>query len=864
MKKCFLAFLIISFFLLSPFSSPINAFEGASSKHILENGLTILISEMPTSPMVSVYGYVKAGSATEGKYLGTGISHFLEHMLFKGTTSRSVGQIAAQVQAVGGSINASTGMDYTIYTLTVPFDAFDMALDILADVLMNSTMDPDEVEKERDVIFGEMRMRNDNPDSKISELVYRNAYLRHPYKHPIIGYKSLLAKVSREDIVDYYQDYYTPNNIIISLAGNIQTQDVLPKVKEAFKSFQRQSDIPRNLPQEPPQISLRRYEETYPTDLTRLSMAFSSTPLLHKDLYALDVLAGVLGQGGSSRLYLEIYKKQNLVHRISASNYTPIDRGLFEINALLEKKHTDEVIQATLQQIAFIQAKGIRPKELEKSKRQSLSDHVMSQQTSSHVAYSQALDEAFTGDFHFSEKYVEGIKAVTNKDIIRVANQYLNEPALTISILNPEQKEPAAPESSKNNAMGEIKKYTLENGLTVLIRENPTFPLVSVRLMCNGGTRQEGSFNNGISTLTASLWTKGTKSLSAQQIAETTESLGMRLGGYSGKNSLGLSLEALSEDLPRALNLLIDLVKNPDFPEEEINKVKIHMKTALRQRNDNIFRFTSHVLKETLFQHHPFRLDKNGTMESIDHITPEDIDTFYHQWVVPNNMVLTLFGDIDSEEALKDIRKKFGSLRSKPLTLKTHQENPPDTLREKALTMRKEQAMVMFGFQGTSLKHPDRYGLEILSSILGSSFSGRLFSSIREELGQAYTLGGSYSLGIDTGFIYFYVLTTEENVQPVKDLVQKEIQKLQTEPVSEKELNDIKAYLKGEFKSGYETNASLSFITGLDELYGLGFENYQMYDTKIHSVTKEDIQRLARKYLNVNQSVIVVTTPIKK
>jgi len=189
MRKFFLPFLTIAVFLL--FSSPSQAIENRSSKQILDNGLTVLVTEMPSSPVVSVYALVKAGSATEGKFLGTGISHFLEHMLFKGTHGRGVGEIASRIQAVGGSINASTGMDYTIYTITVPFDSFDVALDILSDMLMNSTMDAEEVERERNVIFGEMRLHNDNPGRKIGELTFKNVYIRHPYRHPIIGYKSL-------------------------------------------------------------------------------------------------------------------------------------------------------------------------------------------------------------------------------------------------------------------------------------------------------------------------------------------------------------------------------------------------------------------------------------------------------------------------------------------------------------------------------------------------------------------------------------------------------------------------------------------------------------------------------------------------
>ena len=201
------------------------AFEQNASKTVLDNGLTVLIQEMPDNPMVSIYALVKAGSTTEGKYLGTGISHFLEHMIFKGTEQRQVGEIASQIQALGGTINASTTFDYTIYTITVPTEVFSTALEIMADALMNSKLDPVELEKERQVILGEMRLHHDNPGERLSDLVFQNVYLRHPYRYPIIGFEPLFKQISRDDIWDYYRSLYAPNNIILSIAGGVTPDD---------------------------------------------------------------------------------------------------------------------------------------------------------------------------------------------------------------------------------------------------------------------------------------------------------------------------------------------------------------------------------------------------------------------------------------------------------------------------------------------------------------------------------------------------------------------------------------------------------------------------------------------------------------
>jgi zinc protease len=861
MQKAVVTILTVIFHLF--FSIQLYAFEGESSKHILDNGLIVLVREMPASPVVAVYALVKTGSATEGEYLGSGISHFLEHMLFKGTAKRGVGEIAAQIQAVGGTINALTGMDYTMYTITVPFEAFDAAIDVLADMLMNSVMDPEEMEKEREVIFGEMRLYEDNPDRYLSRLVLRNVYVRHPYSHPIIGYEELLAKVTRQDLLDYYHRHYAPHNMILSIAGHTQTEAILPKIQQAFKDFKPQRRLSRNLPVEPPQISPRRYEEEYPTQLTRLSMTFQGVSLLDRDLYALDVLAMILGQGESSRLYLNVYKKKGLAHQISSSNFTPADQGFFEIDSLLEEDNAPQAIGAVLGEIELIKKDGVKKEELEKAKRQVLTEHVFRYQRASHVSYSQAVDEAFTGDYLFSEKYTEAVRRIHNEDIKRVAKQYLVDSALTIVVLKPKSEEKDAVMDKRKVVAVEIQRHVLDNGLTVLLKEDPTLPLVCIRLSLQGGVRQEEAALNGLSFMTAQVWTKGTRSKNAREIAEQTESLGMTLEAFSGKNSLGLTLECLSGDWDTAVGLLEDLMKNPAFPEAEIVKVKEDMKTVVRRREDDISTVTGLAMRGLLFTRHPLRLNEYGTRETIDRITRQDIADFYARLAVPKNMVLSVFGDIEEGKILAILQKRFGSLPERDVSLKSVREEPPPEPREKTLSMDKEQAMVMFGFHGVEVGHKDRYGLEVLTAVLGSSFSGRLFNSIREQSGQAYALGGNFEPSLDAGLIYFYVLTTDEQAVAVNKILRTDIQELQSVKVSGAELQSIKAYLKGTFQAALETNASLSLTSSLDELYGLGYRYYQHYGDGIEAVTAEDIQRMARQYLDLERVVIVTTLPGK-
>lgn len=832
-----------------------------TQKKILSNGLTVLITEMPSSPQVSIYVLVKTGAATEGPYLGAGISHFLEHMMFKGTEKRKTGEIAGEVQRLGGVINASTGYDQTVYTLTLPAEKFDQGLDIMADMMQHPRFDPQEFEKEREVILREVRLHNDNPDSYLGQLIFEHAYRVHPYHVPVIGYENLFRHVKREELMAYYQEKYAPNNMVLAIAGRVKAQDIFPSVEAAFKDFPRQRFIPRNLPAEPLTFSAQRYEEEYPTELTRLSMAYKGVSVTSKDMVPLDILARILGQGESSRLYQELFAKQKLVYSISASNYTPIDPGIFDVAAELDNARVDQTIVGVKAEIRHIQEKGIAPEELEKIKRQVLSEFFHGRETSAQVAGDTVASEASLGDCHFGKTYVGLINAVTPDDINRVAREYLTDRNLSVVILKPKQKAPAAPAAAPVSQAGEIKKVVLSNGVTLLLRENHRLPIVSIQLAINGGMREEPVAFNGLSQLTANVWTKGTKSLSAEKIAREVESRGMGFSSFSGRNSFGLSAQLLSSDLDYAVNLLAEALKNPSFPDAEIAKEKEKMNAAILARDDEVDDKTSLTLRGLLFKNHPFALDPLGTKESVARIQRKDMVDFYQRYFSAANMAVAVYGDFAADDLVARMEKKLTGIPRQTVALSTHQIAPPTKLIEQTIHMDKEQAVVAIGFLGVDFRSPDQYGLQVMASILGSSFSGRMFTVIRDQMGLAYTLGGNFTPGRDTGLIYFQVLTKNENVDAVKTTLLKLINDLRTQGVTDQELTNMKTYIKGGFKRGIETDGGLAWTTSLDEVYGLGYARYKDFDANIDRVTAADIQRLAQKYLNPDQAVMVICRP---
>lgn len=829
-------------------------------KDTLENGMTVLVTEMPENPMVSVYALVKAGSATEGKYLGSGITHYLEHMLFKETENREVGEISETIQSVGGSINAATSRDYTIYTITVPKESFQVALDVLADMLMNTIFSEAELEKERDVVLKEMILHEDNLDRQLIQKVYQSVYLTHPYQHPIIGYRPTFLQLDKDDLEDYFQTYYRPNNIIFSIAGNVDEEEAFASVRKAFVDFQRKTEISRHISPEADQIAPRFVEFQAPSKVTRAALAYRSVKLLDKDLYALDVLAMILGQGRSSRLLREFYHDQKLVYNISAWNYTPYDEGMFVVNFLSDDQNVEKVIQGIKKEIEMIKKKGVGSDEIKDAKKNVLSDYLMSKQTTGEVARSQAVNEAIAGHHDFDTDYLNGIRAVTKDDITSVASEYLNENSLTTVVMHPPRENEMIQGDSESSHQS-IEKVTLPNGITVLLKENTTFPIATARVFFLGGLREETEEINGVSKMLSSLLLRGTKKRDVHEINEFADSYGMSLGSYSGRNSVGISLDFLKEDTSRAMDLLYDLVAHSTFPETEIIKVKDDMRAAIRQRDDNIFQYSIHHLLTHLYPDHPFRFDQNGSFESLEKISRKNLIEFYDHVLSPQNLVVTIFGDIDASSIKENLEKSFAKIKGQDNKVARFDIEPIRQTREVVERLDKEQAMVLFGFHGIDVDHKDKTGLEVLSGILGSSFSGRLFTRIRDQLGKAYTLGGSSVPSLDQGFIYFYALTSPENAEDVKSLMIEEIQRLQAEKVPTQELENMRQYLIGRFKSGLQTNSDVSFTVGLDELYDLGYKNYLDYQERVHAVTPADLQNLARKYLDIDKAVIQLTLP---
>ena len=858
--KNYLRVLVVALFMQALLLWPVHGEQNGPSRYVLDNGMSVVLLENHRAPVVTIQAWVGAGNLTEAEFSASGISHFGEHMLFKGTERRSVGQIGREVKEAGGRTNAYTGHDKTVYYITFHSDHFDKALDIMADVLMHSVFDPEEVETERDVIIKEIEMNRDDPFRRLYLMAHNTAYDVHPYKNPVIGYENLLRGLTRDDLLTYYKRLYVPNNMAFVVVGDFDAGEALPKIKEAFRDFDRKSITPVIVPQEPRQMGPRERVEEFGVTVAQFMMGFHGPSLNSNDLYPMDVLAIVLGGGDTSRLYRELRERQGIVYSISAWSATPRDPGMFWISGSYEPENRKAVRETIWEEIEKLRAEGVSEEELETARAKVLSGYIFSRETVEGQARSLGSGEMDAHDIFFDKRYVESIGRVTAQDVLDVMEKYFRpENVVTATLMPAGQKtvveEEAQGETPKTASV--VEKTTLPNGLTLLMREDHGTETASVKLFVLGGARAETRANTGIANLMNRVMLKGTKERSAEEIAREIESRGGSIGSFSGYNSMGFEVDMLSRDLKIGIDVLADVVANPSFPDAEVEREKTAALAAIKTVDDQIFASSMKLFRETMFKGHPYSFLVKGDAEAVQSITPQELRSFHFEAVVGSRIVLSVFGDIDKSEVLKNVKKKFGGLDAGREFSGGGKTDPfEEALGQAFKPMKKEQLAILIGFPGVNVADPARYPLEVLSNFLNSQ-GGKLFQTLRDERGLAYSVGAFNILGVEPGAFVLYIMTDPEKAEEAIGGMFEVMTDLRESGLDEGELGRTKVEVTGKHAIEMQTNAQIATQVSFDELYGLGHNEYMEYDARINAVASEDIRRIAMDIFDFNRYTLI-------
>lgn len=407
------------------------------TKIVLKNGLTVIAAEHHFSDVISAHAWIKAGARNEDDK-NNGISHFIEHLLFKGTEKRKVGEIDREIEFRGGEINAATSQDFTYYHITMKAKFVDTALDVLLDAMSNSAFDPAEIEKERMVILEEIRRQDDNPQASLWRLMAKTAFKEHPYRRPVLGTMETISAMTRDMILDYYHKYYRPENMTLVVVGDFKTDDMVKKIKKEFEGFRRESPVPGEMSfKEPPQKEIRQIEETRAIQRTYMNLGWHGPAISDPDTYAMDLLVSILGSGKSSRLYQKIKEEAGLVSSIGAGYLSQRDAGMIAIYTQLSDEKTKETQEAILKEIEKLRKELVTKDEIDKALTLIEASYAFGHETTDGLAHSYGASETiFNLDYELN--YMLNVKKVSREKIKEVANKYLGFDNYSVVVLKPQ------------------------------------------------------------------------------------------------------------------------------------------------------------------------------------------------------------------------------------------------------------------------------------------------------------------------------------------------------------------------------------------------------------------------------------------
>ena len=825
----------------------------------LDNGLMIIVREDHSAPVVSAQAWCMAGSIHEGKWLGAGLSHVLEHMLFKGTATRPGSRIDQEVQEAGGYMNAYTSFDRTVYHIDVPATGARTAIDVLCDIMQHATLPDDELARELDVIRREMDMGQDDPGRRASRRLFETAYTRSPYRFTVIGYPDIFGELKPDDIRGYYAEKYAPNNVFYVVAGDVKNDEVIAQIRTAYEKTKAKALPSVVLPEEPKQTAAREIVEEAPIELGHFHFAWHIPEVRHPDMPALDVLAVLLGCGRSSRLYQQVREKKGVVHHVDAWTYSPGNPGLFGMSAIVDADKFIAARDAMLAEVEKMKTSPVTAGELGKAVKQFIAATLAARKTMEGQAQNLGGNWLAANDLNFSERYLAAVKRVRPDDLLRVAREYLTAENRTLYTLLPDGTAPKVAAAVEEKTEHAIRKFEFPNGLRLLVKEDHRLPFVEYRAMFRGGVLAETRENNGISQLTSRMLLKGTSHRSARDIATEIETVGGSIDSYGGNNSFGVNLETMSSDL------LADVLLNPGCPADALEREREVQIADICADKDNLLKSASLAMRRALFGDIGYGLDSTGGEEAVAKLKVASLKSFHKKLATPNNCVLAIYGDVHLAEVKSAVEKHFGHWKSGNAAnelIRTSPDTSHPLLQRVEEIRDKKQAVVVIGFPGTTMHNEDHYALDLIQESC-SDLGSRLFLRIREQLGLAYYVGAQQFAGLKPGYFAFYAGTEPSKAAQVEQEILKEAGLLRTEGLTAEELKRAKAKLIGQKKIARQDLGHLASTTTLDELYGLGYRRAELDDAKYEAVTLEQIKAAAQKYLKPDKLVVALVKPEK-
>lgn len=860
---------------------PVDSYEDRglqAEEYTLANGLRVVLLEDHSAPVVAMQTWVRFGSADEVPAVA-GIAHVFEHMLFKGTERFPHGEIAALIEGAGGTVNAWTSYDETVYHVTLSSRFWQTGFDVLSDAVRHSMFDTTELEREKEVIFEEFSRGKDNPDREISERLFALTFTEHPYRNPVIGTEASVAKVSREDMLQIFRTWYVPNNMIFVAVGDFDTKTFMQAVDERFGSMPAIELPQRSRPQEPLQTTPRVTAFTFQAEMARVEIAFPAVEADDPHVPALDLLSDLMGNGYNSVLYTELKRRRDLAYDVYTFNYTPHDRGMFLFGASCMSEHVPTVVGSLMQQVGRASTLAISEPELAAAKTRIISHFVHARETYQGIAEQLGRCALTYGDPNYGTRYIEAIAALQLDDLHQAAATFLDPQRANFALLLPNDIplpdrdtvlawSDEDPDGARRipdvhittDTAAHVSVVNLPGNSTLIVQTDRKAPLVSIRTVLDGGQRAEPVGKEGLARLCASLWDRGTELRSAAEIEHDLDRLGASFGATSDRDTMQLSARYLKETFAEGLELYFEVLAHPTFPTPEVERERTDQMRDFDSLKESRYSFVFQNFLEAFYDSHPYGNLTLGRRESLATVTRDDILTFHRSLLQSSQTVFVVVGDTSVDEVLALFHRLapptlFDTTEAAPFA------TPPLPVRsgpiERVIELEGQQTHIVWGFPTVTLRDRDRYPLRVLETILGG-MGGRLFVELRDKKSLAYAITTMDAYPVDPGFLALYIGCSPDKETEALHEFARVVHDVQHDGVTPEELERAQTYLEGVLDIGLQGTSQRTAVYGLGALHMGKWNAFQTYLDAVQNVTSADVQRVAQTYLDPSRAVRVI------
>jgi zinc protease len=846
----------------------------------LDNGLEILLYPGFDAPVASFWVWYRVGSRNElpGQ---TGVTHWVEHMMFKGTPSVGPGELMLTVNSNGGELNAFTSYDYTAYHQTLPADRVRIAVELEADRMVNLSMDPDETESERTVILSERQGVFNNPSYVLWDETLGTAFRAHSYRHFVIGTEHDLRTMSRDDLYGYYRRFYAPNNAVVVATGAFDADQMEATISESFGRIPAAELVIPTTVREAPMVAERRIELMMPAPAPEVLIAFHAPPSDHPDAYAAEVLAAVLsGAGGrmgrSARLPRALVATGK-ARAASLQYLRGIDPFAFLVaGTALPDGNAHELDELLMRQIAQVSDRPISETELARAKKQLITSFRYGSESVTEQA-SGIGTWAMLGDPEQFFTYPDDVNTVTVDDVQRVAQTYLTPKRRTVGFLTPTEASAGGPNvptiaalrfglaGPGAPALQPFEREAIDDRLVVLTQPQPNDPVVAARIRLPVGSGDDPVGKFGLAHVTAQMVLRGSRARTREALEDAADELGASIGISAGREHTEVAITCLAEDLPASLELAGEALLNPVFDPEQLEVTRREAIAAVKQAEDNTMSVADQTARELLFpEDHPLRHRSTGSIPDLQSLTVDDLAVFHRDVLVATGLTAAIVGGFADTATMVELLGKHlsGVGSDRPKRQRQSVDVPAEGRRKSVTLAGKEQADVALMFPVMGVGEDGFYDFDVADTIMGQyGMMGRIGDSVRQRQGLAYYAYSNTSPHLGQSIWHSRAGVDPANVDRAIESIIEVINDVASQGLTAAELDGARRLMTGRLALAMQTNAGIAQMLLTIEELELGLDYVDRYPALLEAVTLDSARAAIADWLAPNRFVIGVAGP---